>query len=130
LPMRSTSRAWLRTRYQAATVRERYVNLRNQVLVLLVLACAQPQFAQQSNPVLSTVVSVKPSDGENDPGGFRMTGGTFIAHRINVRLLVAIAYGLRPYQVSGGPTWLDTERFDVEAKPGGPGNPDTDESAM
>jgi hypothetical protein len=30
------------------------------------------------------------------------------------------AYGLLPYQVFGGPGWLDVTEYDIEAKAGGP----------
>jgi uncharacterized protein (TIGR03435 family) len=43
------------------------------------------------------------------PGGFRRTNST-------LRTLVRTAYGVQPYQVSGGPSWADDDRYDIEAK--------------
>jgi uncharacterized protein (TIGR03435 family) len=37
-----------------------------------------------------------------------------------LRRLVAIAYGFNEDQVSGGPKWTDSDRFDIEARAGGP----------
>jgi uncharacterized protein (TIGR03435 family) len=34
--------------------------------------------------------------------------------------LINLAYGTMWYQVSGGPPWLETQRHDIEAKPGSP----------
>jgi uncharacterized protein (TIGR03435 family) len=44
------------------------------------------------------------------PGGdVHFTGAT-------MKNLVAIAYNVREFQISGGPTWIGTERFDVDAR--------------
>ncbi len=63
------------------------------------------------------VASVKPS-GPDAPGmsnrylsggGLRFTGAT-------LQNLISIAYDLRPFQISGGPKWIDTDRFDIDAR--------------
>jgi bla regulator protein BlaR1 len=54
-----------------------------------------------------------------DPGStlFTPTGtGRFTASAMTLRGLIAAAYGLRPDRVSGGPDWVATERFSIEAK--------------
>jgi hypothetical protein len=84
--------------------------------VALPIICAGLQLAQQSNTGPSAVVSIKPARGGDDSGGFRITTGRFVAQKVTVRLLVGVAYGVQPSQVFGGPRWIDTERFDVEAK--------------
>ncbi len=43
-------------------------------------------------------------------GGVRITG-------ITLQNLISIAYGVRNFQVSGGPKWIDTNRFDIDARP-------------
>jgi uncharacterized protein (TIGR03435 family) len=40
---------------------------------------------------------------------------------IALRPLIQLAYGVEGYQVSGGPSWIGSERFDIEAK--AEGNP-------
>ena len=57
-----------------------------------------------------------PSEG----GRLRMTNGT-------VKLLIRAAFQLQRYQIVGGPTWLDTDRYDVEAKTGRPLKPGPDQ---
>lgn len=42
-------------------------------------------------------------------GGLRAMGAT-------VKNLIALAYGLREFQISGGPRWADSDRFDVNAR--------------
>ena len=39
---------------------------------------------------------------------------------MTVKHLIAEAYGVRPYQVTGGPRWLDTGEYDIDAKADGP----------
>jgi bla regulator protein BlaR1 len=76
-----------------------------------------PQFAPRETSVfeLSSVVSIKPSKGK-DPEGFWMSPGRFLARNVTARLLIAIAYGVQNFEVSGGPSWVDADHFDVEAR--------------
>jgi uncharacterized protein (TIGR03435 family) len=48
---------------------------------------------------------IRPAGG----GGLRITGAS-------LRNLISLAYNVRPFQVSGGPQWMDTDRFDIEAR--------------
>jgi uncharacterized protein (TIGR03435 family) len=64
------------------------------------------------------VASVKRT--ANTPSG-RMTfeasaGGRLTAENMPFRLLIQHAYGVRPFQITGGPPWIDSERYDVIAK--------------
>jgi uncharacterized protein (TIGR03435 family) len=45
-----------------------------------------------------------------------MTPGRVIARNASLKDLVRAAYSLDDYQVFGGPTWIASTRFDVEAK--------------
>ena len=45
------------------------------------------------------------------PGGrVRMTGAT-------VKFLIQQAYGVRDFQIVGGPDWMKSDRYDITAKP-------------
>src|SRR5665213_1452900 len=50
-------------------------------------------------------------------------GGRFVATNVTLRMLIGAAYGtpqpLPDFQMTGGPKWLDTDRFDVTAKAAG-----------
>lgn len=66
------------------------------------------------------VVSVKPHKSDdnmmrmqNTPDGFRTTNFSLLS-------LIVSAYNVRQDMVSGGPSWIGTARFDVEAKVAGP----------
>lgn len=61
--------------------------------------------------------SVKPTPPEsNDQRIEFQPGGRFRATNITLKGLLRTAYDVRGFQISGGPTWLDAHRFDVEAK--------------
>src|SRR4029077_12362024 len=40
----------------------------------------------------------------------------FNGSNITIQMLITQAYGIQPYQLSGGPDWLNSERFDIDAK--------------
>lgn len=44
------------------------------------------------------------------------TGGHFTAEGVVGKLLVMLAYGVQDSQITGGPTWFATEKWDIEAK--------------
>lgn len=82
-------------------------------LVLAVAAQAQQQPAARAE---FEVVSVKPGDpsfpgswGNTTPGGLQMRNAI-------LRTLVKNAYGLNDYQLEGGPKWLDSAKFDIDAE--------------
>jgi uncharacterized protein (TIGR03435 family) len=62
------------------------------------------------------VASIKPNKAGNNlrrmmytPDGISVTGGTLQA-------LLEEAYGVQNFQISGAPAWLNSERYDIEAK--------------
>src|SRR5665213_287308 len=76
-----------------------------------------------SDPPAFEVATIKPSE-QPTPGQFRRTqvrfGMQVDGARVNIQFMslmeiVAAAYRVKPYQVTG-PDWLTTERFDIVAK--------------
>lgn len=75
-------------------------------------------FGQSAAPLTFEVASVKANKtgqrgGSIGPAG----GGRFTATNIPFKVLLATAYDINFDQISGGPDWLDSERYDVEARP-------------
>jgi uncharacterized protein (TIGR03435 family) len=69
------------------------------------------------------VASIKP----NSDGDYRVyvadnLGGRFSATGISFRLLMRYGYDVQDFQIMGGPRWLGTDRWDVEAKAEGTQN--------
>jgi len=86
--------------------------------VLIIAAIAIPILSQtlhEGKPSFD-VASVK----QNVSGVGYMDGtpgGRFIATGIPLRMLIVEAYGVRDTQLIGGPGWMNTDKWDVEAKP-------------
>ncbi|HET9384632.1 MAG TPA: M56 family metallopeptidase [Gemmatimonadales bacterium] len=78
----------------------------------------------QSVPLPSfEVASVKPTSagpvvvGVWGGAGLRFTpGGAFEAHNVTLGSIIRFAYGLRDFQTVGAPEWVDTDRFDIQAR--------------
>jgi uncharacterized protein (TIGR03435 family) len=64
------------------------------------------------------VVSIKPS-GPDDQGMFinGLPGGGIRIRGASVKNLIAMAYNVREFQISGAPAWTGSEHFDIEARP-------------
>jgi uncharacterized protein (TIGR03435 family) len=73
---------------------------------------AQSPAAQQFE-----VASVKPS--KVDPGsssGIRTGHGRLDGYSVTLKRCIMGAYGIGPHQISGGPPWLESDRFEILAK--------------
>jgi hypothetical protein len=68
-------------------------------------------------PAQSTfeVASVKPNVSANGPADPQVSPGRFSWFNVTLRLLIQVAYDVRPYQLIGLPDWANTARFDVAA---------------
>jgi len=63
------------------------------------------------------VASVKPSSPDARGQTFQFTPGEGLAVKNGtLKGLIETAYNVRDFQISGGPGWLDSERYDVFAK--------------
>lgn len=102
------------------------------VVVAALAAAAGPVLrAQTPAPAADNasfeVASVKPSNP--DPGNamsmipmaMPQPGGRFTAQNLPLKLLVRVAYEVQDFQISGGPSWLMSNKFDITAKAAGPG---------
>lgn len=88
------------------------------LLAVLTLFAAQapPQFevaSVKANPSGDVKAAIQPQPG-----------GRFTATNASLRELIRYAYRLQDYQVTGGPNWLDRDRFDIVAKAGDGGQGD------
>ena len=85
--------------------------LRRATLILL-LTC--PGFAQ----LTFEVASIKPANPDTPGSSIQfMPGGGLKMTGIPLRAMITFAYDVRDFQISGGPGWMGTERFDVMARP-------------
>jgi len=72
------------------------------------------------------VASIKPSDGKGDLVGIRPAPGgqRYEAFACPVKLMIQVAYRMKAEQIVGGPPWLDTDCFDMQAKAEKPSSSD------
>jgi uncharacterized protein (TIGR03435 family) len=63
------------------------------------------------------VASIKPSPDRADWSGFQFPDARrFEASHATVKAMVAFAYDVRDFYVSGGPGWASSDRFEIVAK--------------
>lgn len=94
-------------------------------------ACTALCRGQTATPSGFEVASIKPSDPAASGMQIRMSpGNLFTAKNATVKVLIQQAYEVRDFQISGGPGWLDTERYDITAKGHGTGLSDDDVGKM
>ena len=63
------------------------------------------------------VASIRP----NQSGSTRVTvgtspGGRYSATNLSLNSVIQTAFGVRDFQITGGPDWLGTDRYDISAK--------------
>jgi len=74
-----------------------------------------------SAPPAFDVVSIKPSAATNTDKTFHLgPDGSFQAGNYSLKDLIRLGWDVRNFQILGGPGWLDTERYNVQAKPVAP----------
>jgi uncharacterized protein (TIGR03435 family) len=69
-------------------------------------------------PVKFEVASLKPSQPGGRGGGIRPTPGgeRYVATNVPLKLLITVAYRVKAEQVVGGPDWINTDPYDMNAK--------------
>jgi uncharacterized protein (TIGR03435 family) len=89
--------------------------------IVAIVACAAV-LADQTPATLSfEAASIKPTTAGDSVGAATFQpGGRFVARNVTVRGLIRGAFGdpvqLDPSRISGGPSWIDTDRFDLQAR--------------
>jgi uncharacterized protein (TIGR03435 family) len=71
----------------------------------------------QALPTRFDVAAIKPNrTGSEARRATTAPGGIFTATNVTLKLLISRAYGVAEAQIEGGPGWIDTERYDVQAR--------------
>jgi uncharacterized protein (TIGR03435 family) len=98
-------------------------------LAVLLLATTAALFAQR--PVFDAfeVASIKDIPADNREGRYmRMEGAhQFYAKNYTIKHLVMAAYHLTERTIAGGPSWIDTDHYDIRAVTPGDVRPNTEE---
>ncbi len=86
----------------------------------LALGLTNASQASNATPSSFEAASIKPAKSAGKMGLFRISlepGGRFVASGINVSTLLQLAYNVKESQISGAPSWVNSDRFDIQAKP-------------
>jgi len=102
--------------------------MKTTILVLFVLL--QSARAQDSPlPKAFEVASIRPDQSEDRGSSSQnMTpGGRLVERNVSPKMLIVSAFGVAGFQIQGGPGWMDTDRYDIQAKADTPGQLSVDE---
>src|SRR6185503_7550941 len=101
-------------------------------VALLVLAipfafAARP--AQPQKDASFEVAAIKPTPPDYRGGRFATMQGAhqWVERNYTVKYMVAAAYNLPPRLISGGPVWIDTDAYDIDAVTPGETRPSLDD---
>jgi uncharacterized protein (TIGR03435 family) len=80
-----------------------------------------PHLRAQSPPAAAAapsfeVASIKPNRAGDNRIGIRFQPGRFTTTGSTVKQLIGLAYNVRDFQVTGGPSWISSDRYDIDAK--------------
>jgi uncharacterized protein (TIGR03435 family) len=95
---------------------------------LLLFVCSLPHLTASAQGPAFEVATIKPVDPGPKAGRFMRMEGThrFEARNYTLRLLIAAAYDLNPRTISGGPSWADSDKFEIHAVTPGDSAPNHD----
>src|SRR5271170_6922942 len=102
------------------------------IVFAAVAVSASALLAQAPNPRPKfdafEVATVKPADFESSGRYIKMDGANrFVEKNYTLKLLIAAAYDLNPRTISGGPSWIGTNHYDILAVTPGEIRPTHDE---
>ena len=97
---------------------------RRYAIITTALLCLGFSSLRQAAPIAFAVASVKPSSRilgkDRPPSRLAFQPDGVRGRNVTLKDLILEAYELRRHQVTGGPDWLDTSEYDVEARSDGP----------
>jgi bla regulator protein blaR1 len=67
------------------------------------------------------VATIKPHQPGNEQTDFSTHGGTLLIKNLTLGFIMSFAYDLPVPQITGKPGWVDTDKWDIEAKADTPG---------
>jgi uncharacterized protein (TIGR03435 family) len=83
--------------------------------ILAVVAIDVP-LARAQSPREFDVASIKPNQSGGNNSTTNTSHGRFAATNVSLRRLIQSAFDVNDFQIVGGPAWIGTEKYDVEAK--------------
>lgn len=88
---------------------------------LIVAALVSLRAQSSSNGPAFEVVSVKAGNASERNRGVDMPPGRLMVTNLPLRSVIRLAYGIQDFQLSGAPSWINTDAYDIEARAGADG---------
>ena len=91
--------------------------MRSKRLIIAAFLAVIPLYSQNSG-LQFDVASVRLSAADARSGTVRPAPGRrrYLANAVSLKLLITVAYQVNSEQVAGGPGWMSTDRFDMNAE--------------
>jgi uncharacterized protein (TIGR03435 family) len=90
--------------------------------LLFAITLLQPLLAQEEVKSPSfEVASIRPNKSGERAADFEILPTRLTVRNATIRAMIMFAWHVRLDQMTGGPAWVDTDHFDVDAKTPGPG---------
>jgi uncharacterized protein (TIGR03435 family) len=90
------------------------------VPLLLGILTGHWAFAQTAGQPFFEAASIRPNTGPgNGNGTVRFLPGRLRVENALVRYIIQNAFGVKPFEIAGGPLWIDSARYDIEATAAG-----------
>jgi uncharacterized protein (TIGR03435 family) len=86
------------------------------LLVVVTIARSPAQTPGEGSAPSFEVASVKVNKSSTPMMSMRMLPNSFSATNVSVQMLLTTTYRIRQFQIQGAPAWLNTDRFDINAK--------------
>ena len=83
--------------------------------ILLLLGAFSDVTGQQALRTFD-VVSIRVSKASPNGMTMSMAGNRLLATNITLKSLIMNAYQIRPSEITGGPDWLNNDKFDIDAR--------------
>jgi len=76
------------------------------------------------------VATIKPSRPDAPRGGYGFRGQDVTTTNVTVNWMIKLAYNMHANQITGGPAWLDSAKYDTVGRPDTPGQPSRDQMKL
>jgi uncharacterized protein (TIGR03435 family) len=85
-----------------------------------------PPMAADADPSFE-VATIKPSKPDQPGKLFGVQGNHFRTVNTTLADMIKFAYGVQDKQIIGAPSWVESDKWDIEAQPDAPGAPNKDQ---
>jgi len=89
----------------------------SRAIAILAVCVSGTVYGQSAVGQQFEVASIKPSSADpSSPSGINTGNGRLTASNVTLKRCIMGAYAVGPSQISGGPDWLESDRFEITAK--------------